>query len=121
MDTGTRLAASVAYGGRVGVSVRRSRSRRDEWAVIPGETRWIDYSCEQTGEELVVYLHAFRRVRERSGASHDLLLWKPATTKVAQRYAAGEWEEVVRAEREWPPTEVELVARRTGRRPRLSS
>src|SRR3954466_6333608 len=97
--------------GRVGVTVRRSTSRVDSWDVIPGETRWVDYSCEQSGGDLVVYLHTFRRVRERYDTTSDALLWKPATTKVARWYAANEWEAVDRAEQEWPPVEVEHVAR----------
>ena len=72
----------------------------------------MDYSYEQAGEDLVVYIHTFRRVRERFDPSSDLLLWKPATTGVAHRYGAGEWDEVVRAEREWPPVETRYVARR---------
>lgn len=92
--------------------MRRSTSQVDAWDAIPGETRWIDYSCEQDGERLVVYIHTFRRVRERFDSGRDLLLWKPATTGVAQRYAAGEWDEIIRNEREWPPVEVQYVARR---------
>jgi hypothetical protein len=99
----------------VSVTVRRSSSHLDHWDAIPGETRWVDYSYQQEGDELVVYLHAFRRVRERFDSARDLLLWKPATTKVAHRYRAGEWRQVVRAGQEWPPVEVKYVARRPRR------
>src|SRR4051794_33626616 len=96
----------------MGVTVRRSTSRLDSWDVIPGEPRWVDSSCQQGGEDLVVYIHTFRRVRERHDSTSDLLLWKPATTKIAHRYGADEWEAVDRAVQEWPPVEVERVARR---------
>lgn len=95
----------------------RATARVDTWAAIPGETRWVDYSHQVVGEELVVYLHLFRRVRDRHDASRDVLFWKPATTKLAQRYRAGEWSEVVGAAREWPPVGVELVPRRVRHRP----
>lgn len=97
--------------------MRLPGARVDTWRAIPGETRWVDYSCQQTGADLVIYVHTFRRVRERLDRSQDLLLWKPGTTRVARRYAAGEWDEVVRAEREWPPAELRRVLRRR----RLSS
>lgn len=97
--------------------MRLPGARVDTWRAISGETRWVDYSCQQTGADLVVYVHTFRRVRERLDRSQDLLLWKPGTTRVARRYAAGEWDEVVRAEREWPPAELRRVLRRR----RLSS
>jgi len=99
----------------VGVTVQRPNSRLDKWDAIPGETRWVDYSHQQEAGDLVVYLHKFRRVRERFDSTSDSLLWKPATTRVAHRYGLGEWDEVVRAEREWPPVEIMYVARR--RRP----
>lgn len=95
--------------------MRTPGSRLDTWSALPGETRWVDYSCQRVEGDLVVYAHTFRRVRERSDAAGDLLLWKPGTTKVAHRYAAGDWEAVVRAIREWPPTGVELVPRRARR------
>jgi hypothetical protein len=98
----------------VGVTVRRPTSQLDAWNAIPGETRWLDYSCQEVGENLMVYVHVFRRVRERLDSRSDLLLWKPATTRVAQRYGGDEWAEVVRAEREWPPVEVRPVSRRRG-------
>ena len=94
------------------MTVRLPGARLDSWRAIPGETRWVDYSCQQTGDDLVVYVHTFRRVHERLDRSRDLLLWKPGTTRVARRYAAGEWDEVVRAEREWPPAELRQVPRR---------
>jgi hypothetical protein len=99
----------------VGVTVRRSTAHLDTWDAIPGETRWVDYSHQHAGEDLVVYIHTFRRVRERFDSSRDLLLWKPATTGVAHRYREGEWDEVVRAERHWPPVEVQHVPRRPRR------
>ena len=95
----------------MGVIVRRTTSEVDEWSSIVGETRWVDYSCQRDGDELIVYLHTFRRTRERADQANDLLWWKPATTVVAHRYAAGDWAEVVRAEREWPPAEVQVVER----------
>ena len=92
--------------------MRRSTSKLDTWDAIEAGTRWVDYSYQQVGEDLVVYIHTFRRVRERFDSRSDLLFWKPATTRVAHRYDAGQWDEVVRSEREWPPVEVEYVARR---------
>ena len=92
--------------------MRTSGERTDHWRAIPGETRWVDYSCERVGEELVVYVHTFRRTRERYDAGADVLLWKPATTGVAQTYPAGAWVEVLDAERAWPPTELTRVPRR---------
>jgi hypothetical protein len=53
---------------------------------------------------------------ERYDGKHDVLLWKPATTAVAHRYGAGEWDSVIAPEQEWPPTEVELVPKRRRRR-----
>jgi hypothetical protein len=100
----------------MGVTVRRRTSQLDRWDALTGDTRWVDYSCQRDGDELIVYLHTFRRTRERADQTNDLLWWKPATTVVAHRYAAGDWADVTRAEREWPPAEVELVGRRgTGR------
>ena len=63
----------------------------DTWDALAGETRWVDYSAEQDGEDLVVYIHAFRRRRERFDSNNNVLFWKPATTGVARRYGAGEW------------------------------
>jgi hypothetical protein len=100
----------------VSVTVRRSTGHVDRWETIPGETRWVDYSSHRTGEDLVVYVHTFRRVRERYDGSHDVLLWKPASTGIAHHYVDGEWEEVVDAQQAWPPYELERVPRR--RRPR---
>lgn len=100
----------------MGVTVRRSSGQHDAWNVIAGETRWVDYSHEQVGDDLVVYVHSFRRIRDRFDSGRDALSWKPSTTGVAHEYAAGEWAEVVRAEREWPPAELEPVPRRPPRR-----
>jgi hypothetical protein len=101
----------------VAVTVRRPDGIRDDtWGALPGETRWGDHSCQQVGGDLVVYRHTFRRVRERLDATHDVLLWKPATSRVAHRYAAGEWLAVVGADRVWPPPGVEQVPRRPRRR-----
>jgi hypothetical protein len=97
------------------VTVRRSASHIDIWEAIPGETRWVDYSHQHAGDTLVVYIHTFRRVRERFDSRSDLLLWKPATTGVAHRYREGDWDQVVRAEQQWPPVEVQYVARRPRR------
>ena len=94
------------------VTVRRSTGHLDAWDTLPGETRWVDYSCQEAGGDLTVYAHTFRRVRDRLDDTRDVLFWKPATTRVAQHYPAGEWDEVVRDERAWPPVGVEPVPRR---------
>lgn len=99
------------------MTVQRANGQADAWQAIGGETRWVDYAHEQVGDDLVVYVHSFRRVRDRHDDRHDALTWKPSTTGVAHHYAAGEWTAVVRAEREWPPAAVELVPHRP-RRPR---
>jgi hypothetical protein len=100
----------------VGLTVLRSSFHRDRWDAIPGETRWVDFShAADGGEDLVVYAHTFRRVRERHDKKYDVLMWKPATTAVAHRYGADEWDSVLSAEREWPPTSVELVPKRRNR------
>ena len=96
----------------MGLVVRRADARLDTWPVLAGETRWVDHSSAVEGEDLVVYAHAFRRVREGVDRTTDVLLWKPSTTKVAHRYHPDEWAEVVSAEREWPPATVERVPRR---------
>jgi hypothetical protein len=96
----------------VGVTVRRTTSQLDEWNVLVGETRWVDYTVDHDGDDLVVYAHTFRRLRERLDQRHDVLLWKPASTAVTHRYGRDEWDEVVRAEREWPPAQLERVQRR---------
>lgn len=97
------------------VTVRLPGSREDRWLVVAGETRWVDYSCEQVGEDLVVYVHTFRRGRERYDAAADVLFWRPGTTGVARRYPAGAWLAVVDVERVWPPTELARVPRRSRR------
>ncbi|MDF1604418.1 hypothetical protein [Nocardioides sp. YIM 152315] len=94
------------------MTVRRTTSQPDEWSVLAGETRWVDYSADRDGNDLVVYAHTFRRLRDRLDQSHDVLLWKPSTTTVAHRYPGGEWDEVIRAEQEWPPVRPERVPRR---------
>jgi hypothetical protein len=98
------------------VTVRRTTSHLDAWETIRGETRWIDYSCQEVHGVLTVYAHLFRRVRDRLDDSRDVLFWKPATTKVAQQYPAGEWAAVVHDERAWPPVGVEPVPRRSRHR-----
>lgn len=97
------------------MTVRRSDSRVDTWDAVCGETRWVDYAAEEVSGDLIVYIHTFRRVRERAGPRTDVLFWKPSLTRVAHRYTAGEWVEVVRTEREWPPAEVQQVPRRPRR------
>lgn len=92
--------------------MRTAGARDDRWHAIPGDTRWVDYSCRQVGEDLVVYVHTFRRARERHDGDSDLLFWKPGTTSIARQYAAGEWLEVVDVERDWPPAELTRVPRR---------
>jgi hypothetical protein len=96
----------------VSVTVRRATGHVDRWEAIPGETRWVDYALHRDGEELVVYAHTFRRVRERYDGAHDVLMWKPASTGIAHHYRAGEWDAVVDAVQSWPPYEVERVPRR---------
>ena len=90
----------------------RTASGLDRWRAIPGETRWVDYSSHQVGEELVIYVHTFRRARDRHDTTSDVLVWKPGTTSVARQYAVGEWLEVVDVAREWPPAELTRVPRR---------
>lgn len=94
------------------MTVRRPGPRTESWEAAAGETRWVDYSHDRSGADLVIYAHTFRRVRERLDHGRDVLLWKPVSTAVAHTYTAGEWEEVVRSERTWPPTTPEYVARR---------
>jgi hypothetical protein len=96
----------------MGVTVLRGDRHVDRWETLPGETRWLDYAHQQVGDGLVVYMHSFRRVRDRLDRTHDLLVWKPSSTVVAHRYGAGEWTDVVQAKREWPPVMVEQVPRR---------
>jgi hypothetical protein len=91
------------------VTVQRADRQLVRWEALPGDTRWVDYAHDQVGDELVVYMHTFRRVRERLDKTHDLLLWRPSSTAVAHRYGPGECENVVRADREWPPAKVEHV------------
>ena len=64
----------------MGVTVRRRTSQLDTWDAISGDTRWVDYSHQFDGDDLVVYLHTFRRTRERADQANDLLWWKPSTT-----------------------------------------
>ncbi|HYF74197.1 MAG TPA: hypothetical protein VD864_15310, partial [Nocardioides sp.] len=75
----------------MGLTVEQASGRVDRWDAIAGETRWVDYAHQESGGDLVVYVHTFRRVRERHDLTRDVVLWKPATTSVARRYAAGEW------------------------------
>lgn len=96
----------------MGLSVRLANHQLDNWFAIPGESGWIDYSCQQHVGELIVYIHSFRRMRERVDLRRDVLVWKPGTTNVAHRYGAGEWTEVLEATQVWPPAEVEYVPRR---------
>lgn len=94
----------------MGVTVQRPGGALDAWDVLAGETRWVDYSDQEVGGDLVVYAHSFRRVHDRT-ATGQVLIWKPSTTRVAHRYAAGEWAAVLRSEPEWPP--VGLIRRTT--------
>lgn len=96
------------------VTVRTASAGAERWQAIPGDTRWIDYSCQQVGDDLVVYAHTFRRARERHDGASDVLFWRPGTTSIAREYAAGEWLAVVDVERAWPPAELTRVP---GRRP----
>ena len=101
--------------------VRLPDGRIERWDAASDERTWFDYTHQVTIDgELVVYLHTFRRVRERADRTHDALIWKHHTTKVARRYGPGEWSKVghVRARR--PPYEVARVAR-TPRAPRERS
>ena len=99
------------------VWIRRTSGQVDRWDAVAGDTRWVDYSPHRDGDELVVYAHTFRRIRERLDATGDVLMWKPASTATAHRYGAGEWSRVLRVEQSWPPYEIERVPRRR-RRPR---
>jgi hypothetical protein len=99
----------------MGVTVQRPDSQLDRWESLSGDTRWVDYGHEQVGDDLVVYTHTFRRVRDRLDKTRDVLLWKPSSTAVAHRYGPGEWEKIVRADREWPPAKAEQVPRRPRR------
>jgi hypothetical protein len=95
--------------------VRRGDRQLDRWEARRGDTRWIDYAHQQVAVDLVVYLHTFRRVRDRLDQTHDVLVWKPSSTAVAHRYGPGEWVEVLGADREWPPARGEHVPRRPRR------
>ena len=105
----------------VSVTVRTTSGHVDPWAAIPGETRWVDYAHELAGDELVVYAHTFRRVRDRATATTDVLMWKPDTTRDPHKYGAGEWVALGTPQREWPPAEVQQVPRRRRRGPRSDS
>lgn len=97
------------------LTVRTPSGRDDRWRAIPGDTRWVDYSGEQVGTDLVVYVHTFRRARERHDGDSDVLFWKPGTTGIAREYAEGEWLGVAEVERAWPPAELMRVPRRRRR------
>ena len=109
----------AGYSRLVSVAVRRAGGQVDHWRAIPGVTRWVDYSSDRTGDDLLVYVHSFRRTRERMDGAHDVLMWKPTSTGLGHRYAAGEWDEVLEEEQSWPPYDLEMVPRgRDRRRPR---
>jgi hypothetical protein len=95
----------------VSLRVRLPGGGTDRWDATSDERTWFDYTHQVVHEELVVYLHTFRRVRERADRTRDALLWKHHTTKIARRYAAGEWAAVTHVRRRTPPYAVERVAR----------
>jgi hypothetical protein len=95
----------------VSLRVRLPDGRTDRWDAAWDERTWFDYTHQVADGELVVYLHTFRRVRERSGRTHDALIWKHHTTKVARRYAADEWGKVTHVKARRPPYELERTAR----------
>ena len=94
----------------------------EEWAAVNDERSWFDYTHAVEREELVIYQHTFRRVRQSAGNGRDHLLWKHHTTKVARHYAPGEWKKVSRVRKQTPPTSLEnvpRVVRERERRPRV--
>ena len=91
--------------------VRLPGGGTDRWDASSDERTWFDYTHQVVDGRLDVYLHTFRRVRERADRTRDALIWKHHTTKVARRYAAGEWASVTHVRRRTPPTSVERVAR----------
>jgi len=95
----------------VSLRVRLPDGRTDRWEATSDERAWFDYTHQVVHGELVVYLHTFRRVRERVDRTHDALLWKHHTTKVARRYAADDWSKVTHVKARRPPYEVERAAR----------
>ena len=97
--------------------VRRADGGTDRWDATSDERTWFDYTHQVVDGELVLFLHTFRRVRERADRTHDALLWKHHTTKVARRYAAGAWTRVTHVKARRPPVGVERVTR-TPRAPR---
>ena len=89
----------------------RTPTGTDRWSSAHDERHWYDYTYVEDGEDLLVYLHTFRRVRMPAANGQDHLLWKHHTTKLAHRYAAGEWTRVSRARRQTPPAARETVPR----------
>ena len=83
----------------------------DRWDAAWDERTWFDYTHQVADGELIVYVNAFRRVRERAGRTHDVLLWKHHTTKVARRYAPDQWVKVTHVKPHRPPYKVERAAR----------
>jgi hypothetical protein len=110
----------AGWGRSVSLRVRLVSGRIDRWESASDEWTWFDYTHQVSSDELVVYLHTFRRVRERADRTHDALLWKHHTTKVAHRYPAGEWTKVSRVQDQRPPYRVERVPRVAVRRERSS-
>ena len=101
--------------------VRLAEGRTERFDAASDERTWFDYTHQVTSQgELVVYLHTFRRVRERADRTHDALIWKHHTTKVARRYCTDEWSKVSHVKAQRPPYAVSRVAR-TPRAPRERS
>ena len=91
--------------------VRLPNGGTDRWDATSDERTWFDYTHQVAHGALIVYLHTFRRVRERADRTHDALLWKHHTTKVARRYDAGEWTKVTHVKARRPPYEVTRATR----------
>lgn len=90
--------------------VRLPGGGTDRWEATSDERTWFEYTHQVDDGELIVYLHTFRRVRDRADRTHDALLWKHHTTKVARRYDAGQWTKVTHVKERRPPLGVERVA-----------
>jgi hypothetical protein len=98
----------------VSLRVRLPDGRTDRWDAAWDERTWFEYTHQVARDgELVVYLHTFRRVRERADRTYDALVWKHHTTKVARRYGSGEWSKVTHVKARRPPYEVARVSRAT--------
>ncbi|MET3961596.1 hypothetical protein ABIE44_001530 [Marmoricola sp. OAE513] len=96
--------------------VRVSGDLVEKFESAGDERDWFDYTHAEVEGDLVVFVHVFRRVRDRHDRTHDQLLWKHHTTKVARLFPAGTWAGVTGVVPGLPATGVELVPRRVARR-----